>query len=157
MGRLPGLERLEEVERFERLEGEAILPGLPLWRHTVFGFRFLSLTCASKVLMTSTAMFNTPSLVCGLSLLFGFSIIHTRPSSLRASLISLILILSRALLLNLLPIFFSGSSSPPASLPASLSVFFLFPPPLLDDIPALLEDVTLELPVNVPGDTGEFE
>ena len=109
-------------------DGEAIEFGLARCRHTaVFGFRFRSRTCASRLLITSTAMLSTPSFVCGLSFLFGFSIMQTRPSSLRASLMSLILILSLALLLNLRPTPFPSSSSP-ASLPFSLSVFFLLPP-----------------------------
>ena len=74
--------------------------------------------------------------------MLGLSIIQTRPSSFKASLMSLILILSRALLENLRSFIFSGSSS--SSLPtlptlaAELAAFFLFPPPF----PPLLEEVT---------------
>ena len=123
--------------------------GLARCRHTaVFGFRLRSRTCASRVLITSTAMLSTPSFVCGLSLLFGFNIMQTRPSSLRASLMSLILIRSLALLLNLLFTPFPSSSSP-ASLPFSLSAFFLLPPLLVGSWE--LDEDTLRLP---PGESG---
>lgn len=106
--------------------------GLPLFKHTALGFKLRSRTWVSKLLMTSTAMFRTPSFVWGLSLLLGFSIIHTRPSSFKASLMSLILILSLALFEYLLSLLFSGSSSSDASL---MAFFALFPPfPVLEEV-----------------------
>lgn len=51
----------------------------------------LPLTCCSSVIITSTAILRMPSFVCGLSDLR--CDMHIRPSSLRASLISRILIL----------------------------------------------------------------
>ena len=68
--------------------------------HTAVGLRLRSLTWVSRLLITSTAMLRMPSFVCGLSPLFGFSIMHTRPSSFNASLISRMRIRSRALLEN---------------------------------------------------------
>lgn len=51
----------------------------------------LPLTCCSRVMITSTAMFRMPSFVCGLS---DFRwVLHIRPSSFRASLMSRIRIL----------------------------------------------------------------
>ncbi len=65
-------------------------------RQATFGFKFLSRTCCSRVMMTSTAMFKIPNFVCGLSdLRCDMQIL---PNSFKASLMSRIRILSRALL-----------------------------------------------------------
>ena len=83
---------------------------------------------------------------------------QTRPSSFKASLISRILILSRALLENLLSFAFSGSSS--SSLMMLLGVeagcappFFLLAPPFPPPARLLLLEVTRP----VPGDRGSEE
>jgi len=114
--------------------GGAILLAAPLpssafsssrrFKQAAFGFRFLSRTCCSSCMMTSTAMLRMPSLVCGLS---DFKcVMHMRPNSLSASLISRIRILSLALLACRLSFslttFTSGSaSSSSSSLPALLA------------------------------------
>ena len=100
--------------------------------------RFLSLTCRSKAVITSTAIFSTPSFVCGLSLLptlstfnfraSGFKLIHTLPSSVRASFISRILI--RSLVLLELRLSLSLTSLTPGSKCWSVTFLrFPLPPP----------------------------
>lgn len=83
------------------------------FKWNTFGFKFLSLTCCSRLIMTSTAMFRMLSLVCGLS---DFKwLMQILPSSFKASLISRIRILSLALFADLLSFslttFVSGSTS----------------------------------------------
>lgn len=65
-----------------------------LWHTYKMKNQNLPLTCCSSVMITSTAMFSIPNFVCGLS---DFRcVLHIRPSSLSASLISRIRILNDA-------------------------------------------------------------
>lgn len=96
------------------------------------GFRFLSRTCCSRFMITSTATFRIPSLVWGLSD-FRWDI-QIVPSSFRASLISLIRIRSRALLDERRSVSFSnfcsgGRSSSSSSLSNVFRFLFCRPEP----------------------------
>ena len=100
-----------------------------LCRLLTFGLRFLSLTCCSRFIITSTASLRIPSLVCGLS---DFRCdIQIRPSSFSASFISRIRILSRALLALRRSLSFSnfcsGFSLSSSSSSSSSDLRFLFP------------------------------
>lgn len=139
------------------------------FKQAVFGFRFRSLTCCSKLVITSTAWWRIFSLVWALSVFR--CIIHILPSSLKASLMSLTRILSRALLacrlsFSLSALISGGSSSSPEPAKASpwplLLLFpeatcqrFCFDRDRLADFPPE-DDVALTVPRPGPSGSGEF-